>query len=136
MAKIGYLTETLSTELEIYLQTTQLILAHDQPITISFRKDEHRFDVEGSYNIRYEVLKKRIDKIKIRNTDERLSKPGYVAVVYTHPTEANEYRQHLEFLICKGIFKPEFEQLELEDLQGVSSLKALRAAINCSYFQK
>jgi hypothetical protein len=44
------------------LQTTQLILIHSQPISISFRKDERKFDVEGSYNIRYEVIKKRLIK--------------------------------------------------------------------------
>ncbi|MBE7176275.1 MAG: hypothetical protein INR69_07735 [Mucilaginibacter polytrichastri] len=136
MARIGYLTRQVACELEIPLETTQLVLAHNQPITISFRKDERRFDVEGSYNIRYEVMKKRIDKIEVLGTGERLTRPGHVAIVYTHTPEGNEYRHHLDLLTEKGIFLPGYEHLELEDMQGVSGLRAFRAAINYAYFSK
>lgn len=135
MAHIGHLTLKVSADMEIPLKTTQLILAHNLPIAISFRKDERRFDVEGSYNIRYEVMKKRIDKIEIRDTGERLTKPNHVAIVYSQATEADEYKHHLDFLVNKGLFLPDYEQLELEDMQGVSGLKAFRAAINYAHFE-
>lgn len=135
MAHIGYLTKKVAAEMAIPLQTTQLILAHNLPITISFRKDERRFDVEGSYNIRYEVMKKRIDKIEVLDTGERLTKPGHVAVVYIHASEAEEYRHQLDILISRNVFEANYEELELEDMQGVSGLKAFRAAINYAHFE-
>ena len=33
---------------------------------------EKRFDVDGAYNIRYEIIKKRIDKAHIKNTQENM----------------------------------------------------------------
>jgi hypothetical protein len=35
--------------------------------------DEKRFDVDGTYNARYEVVKKRIDKANIKGTKERIT---------------------------------------------------------------
>ena len=56
MAEAARIAHLLLPSLKVPLQTTQLILIHSQPISISFRKDERKFDVEGSYNIRYEVI--------------------------------------------------------------------------------
>jgi hypothetical protein len=120
----------LEPELELPLQTTQLILAHGHPISISFRPAERKFDVDGAYNIRYEIIKKRIDKVCIKNTNERLTKPGTIAIVYTQPKECEEYLEYIEFLQSEGILTNQLEQLELEELQGVSGLKALRVGIN------
>jgi hypothetical protein len=36
--------------------------------------DEKRFDVDGTYNARYEVVKKRIDKANKRNNGKNYSK--------------------------------------------------------------
>ena len=55
-------------ELPMPLDITSLILAHSNPLAIRFRMDEKRFDVDGAYNIRYEILKKRIDKAYIKGT--------------------------------------------------------------------
>jgi hypothetical protein len=52
----------LKSSLPYSLDVTSLILAFSSPISIRFRMDEKRFDVDGSYNARYEVVKKRIDK--------------------------------------------------------------------------
>jgi len=101
-----------------------------QPISISFRKDERRFDVEGSYNVRYEIMKKRVDKVCIRGTNERLTQPGKIAMVYSSPKEAQEYDEYILFLQSKKLLMPDKEYLELEDLQGVSGLKAIRIDIN------
>lgn len=130
MAEIARITNQLTPSLTVPLQTTQLLLIHSQPISISFRKDERRFDVEGSYNIRYEVIKKRLDKVHIKGTKERLTQPGKIAMVYSNAKEAAEYQEYIQFLQSKNILNPGIENLELEELQGVSGLKALRVDIN------
>jgi hypothetical protein len=130
MAEAAMITHRLLPELKLPLQTTQLILIHSQCIAISFRKDERRFDVEGSYNIRYEVIKKRLDKVRVKDTGERLTQPARIAIVYSNQKEAQEYEEYIRFLQKKMILKEGTEMLELEELQGVKGLKALRVEIN------
>jgi hypothetical protein len=130
MAEAARITHQLLPSLKVPLQTTQLILIHSQPISISFRKDERKFDVEGSYNIRYEVIKKRLDKVRIKATEERLTQPGKIAIVYSNQKEIPEYLEYIEFLKNKNILKPNVEFLELEELQGVTGMKAIRVNIN------
>jgi hypothetical protein len=72
-------TELLRQRLPLALDTTHLILAHHAPLSIRFRADEKRFDVDGAYNVRYEVVKKRIDKAMLRGSDERVTHPGQIA---------------------------------------------------------
>jgi hypothetical protein len=130
MAEIAQLTHKLLRKLKVPLQTTQLILIHSKPIDISFRRDERKFDVEGAYNIRYEMIKKRIDKVHIYNSEERLTQPGKVALVYTNPKEAEEYLQYIKFLQNKNLLLDNLEHLDLEELQGVLGLKAIRVGVN------
>ena len=130
MAHIARSNFEMLSALPIPLRTTQLILANGYPIDISFRKDERRFDVEGSYNIRYEILKKRIDKVRVKSNLERLTQPDKIAIVYTNHSEADEYLQHINFLKSKGVLTDTVETLELENLQGVSGLKALRVGVS------
>lgn len=130
MAEIARLTHKLQPTLKVALQTTQLILVHNQPMAISFRRDERRFDVEGSYNIRYETMKKRLDKVHIKDSNERLTQPAKIAMVYSNPKEAQEYQEYITFLQSKNILAQDIEFLELESLQGISGLKALRVAVN------
>ncbi|HEV8504872.1 MAG TPA: GAF domain-containing protein, partial [Chitinophagaceae bacterium] len=130
MAEAARITHLLLPSLKVPLQTTQLILIHSQCISISFRKDERKFDVEGSYNIRYEVIKKRLDKVRIKGTEERLTQPGKIAIVYYNQKEVPEYLEYIEFLKNKNVLKPNVEFLELEELQGVTGMKALRVDIN------
>lgn len=130
MAEIARMTNKLIPSLKVPLQTTQLILAHSNPIDISFRQDERRFDVEGAYNIRYEILKKRIDKVHIRQTGKRLTQPGTIAIVYAYAREMEEYLKYINFLQNKNLLLPDVEMLDLEDLQGVSGLRALRVKVN------
>jgi hypothetical protein len=130
MAEIAKATHQLEQQLSHPLKTTQLILAHHHPIDISFRKDERKFDVEGAYNIRYEVVKKRLDKALVKDTGERLTQPGKIAIVYTHANEAEEYLQYVQYLQHKGQLEPGHEMLEIDNLQGVSGLKAIRVSVN------
>ncbi|WP_315819707.1 hypothetical protein [Paraflavitalea speifideaquila] len=130
LAKAARLTHRLEKELPLRLQTSQLILAHSHPISISFRTAERKFDVDGAYNIRYEIIKKRIDKVHVKDSNERLTQPGTIAIVYSQPQEAQEYLEYIEFLQNQGLLKGEIEKFDLEELQGVSGLKGLRVAIN------
>ena len=129
MAEITKLTHSLIAELKIPLLTTQLILAHSNPICITFRKDERKFDVEGGANIRYEVIKKRIDKVKVRESGERLTQPGKIAIVYSQAKESEEYDEYIHYLNRKNILHDDVEKLELEDVQGISGLKAIRVSV-------
>ncbi|MDG2436418.1 MAG: GAF domain-containing protein [Polaribacter sp.] len=114
--------------MEQELRVASLILVHSNPMAIKFRMDEKQFDVDGAYNIRYEIIKKRIDKANLKGTSERLTTPGKLAIVYSQDKDALEYIKHINFLQSKNqLGKIEF--LELEDLQGVSGLKALRVEV-------
>ncbi|MVM31483.1 hypothetical protein GO755_15665 [Spirosoma sp. HMF4905] len=130
MVEMAQLTHRLLPILPLPLQTTQLILAHNQPVDISFRHDERRFDVEGSYSIRYEVLKKRIDKALIEGTQQRLTQPDTIALVYSHPSEIADYLPFIAQMQNSGQLQPNLEYLDLEPMQGVVHLKALRIHIN------
>ena len=130
MAVIAKLTKAMSPQLPKPLSTTQLIFIHTNPIEISFRNDERRFDVEGAYNIRYEVVKKRIDKVHIRNSEERLTQPDKIALVYFQQKDIEDYLSYIDYLQNQNILNRDLEFLELEDLQGISGLKALRVGVN------
>jgi len=130
LIKAAKLTHTLEKKLPLPLQTTQLILAHSIPLSISFRRKERKFDVDGAYNIRYEIVKKRIDKVHLRDSDERLTQPGKIAIVYSQQKELNEYLNFIEYLQNEKLLTGEVEHLELEELQGINGLKALRVEVN------
>ena len=110
------------------LRVASLILVHSNPMSIKFRMDEKQFDVDGAYNIRYEIIKKRIDKAHIKNTDERLTTPGKIVIVYSQENDAKEYLKYIKFLQSKN-YLGALENLEIEDLQGVTGLKALRVEV-------
>ena len=121
--------DRLTAELPVPLHTTHLVLVQHAPMSIRFRFDEKRFDVDGAYDIRYEIVKKRIDKALIKGTTERVTQPGKLAIVYGQGGEAAEYRGYLEYLRHLGYVSGEVEDLELEELQGVHGLRALRVAV-------
>lgn len=129
MVEIARLSKDLIGEIPRPLETTQLVFIHSNSIDISFRNDERRFDVEGAYNIRYEVVKKRIDKVLIKGTSERLTQPNKIAMVYFNMEEAKEYFEYIKYLQDQGLLNDDLEELELEELQGVSGLKALRVGV-------
>jgi hypothetical protein len=130
LAKAAKLTNNLEKELSHPLHTTQLILAHSQSLSIRFRTEERKFDVDGAYNTRYEIVKKRIDKVRIKETNERLTQPGKIAIVYSQAKDAAEYTEYIEFLQNKNLLKAGIEKLDLEELQGVIGLKALRVDVS------
>ncbi|MBN1102136.1 MAG: GAF domain-containing protein [Deltaproteobacteria bacterium] len=123
-------TERLKAVLKIPLDTAHLILVQNTPLSIRFRFDEKRFDVDGAYDVRHEIVKSRIDKAVVRGTGERLTQPGTVAVVYSHPDEAKEMRRHIEFLHSEGLLTGSTDNLDLGDLPGIQGLRALRVSVN------
>ncbi|RYU82141.1 GAF domain-containing protein [Hymenobacter persicinus] len=127
--EIARRTAALKSRLAVPLETTQLILIHGQSLSIRFRQDERQFDVDGAYNIRYEIIKKRIDKATVLGTGERLTQPGYIALVYAQVREAAEYMEYIDYLQDRELLEPEVEELELEELQGVKGLLALRVKV-------
>lgn len=130
LTKAARATHALERELSHPLRTTQLILCHGQTLSILFRTEERKFDVDGTYNIRYEIVKKRIDKAHIKDSGERLTQPGKIAIVYSQPKDAAEYTEYIEFLQNKNLLKTTVEDVCLEELQGVVGLKALRVDVN------
>ena len=130
MAEVAKETNSLIPKLQLPLETTHLILVHSSPLSIRFRLDEKQFDVDGAYNIRYEIIKKRIDKALIKDTDERLTQPGKIAIIYSQEKDAAEYLMYINYLQHKKLIKGDVEYLKLEELQGVSGLKALRVMVN------
>ncbi len=125
-------TEAVLPRLTVPLTTTHLVLAHHAPLSIRFRVEERRFAVDGAYNVRYEVIKSRIDKAVVQGTRERITQPRKLAIVYSQPAEAAEYRAYLEYLGARGYATGEIEDVGIEDLQGVQGLRALRVAIDVS----
>jgi len=111
------------------LGVTSLILVFSTPIAIRFRMDEKHFDVDGAYNIRYEVIKKRIDKAHVKGSTERITQQGKITIVYSKAEEAKEYKKYIKILQAEGILDATVEHLEVEDLQAVSGLKALRVGV-------
>jgi hypothetical protein len=122
--------ERLKPKLDVPLEMAHLILVQNQPLSIRFRYDEKKFDVDGTYNVRYEIMKKRIDKAVIKGTGERLTQPGRIAVVYSHAREAAEYREYIDYLQASGYLAGAVEEYDLEELQAMQGLRALRVTVN------
>jgi len=119
----------LKSKLPLQLDVASLMLVYSTPLAIRFRMDEKRFDVDGTYNARYEIIKKRIDKSYIKGTEERLTQKGKLAIVYSQKKDEKEYLRYVNFLQSKGYFTKNIEIVELEGLQGITGLKAIRAEI-------
>ena len=128
--EVVHRTEEIKGSLSVPLETTHLILAQDSPLSIFFSPDERHFEVAGAYDIRHEIIKKRIDKAVIKGTSERLTQPGKIAIVYSQRQEGAEYLEYIDYLRTAGMLTPATEDVELEDLQGAQGLKALRVTVD------
>ncbi|MEL7118978.1 MAG: GAF domain-containing protein [Bacteroidota bacterium] len=129
MYEVTQLVDMIQPELPTALTTAQLIFAYNTPLSIQFRMDEKKFDVDGAYNVRYEILKKRIDKAVIQGTSERLTVAGKIAIVYLQEKDKQEYLEYFEYMKARGFITDEVEDLTLGKLQGVQGLKALRVTV-------
>ncbi len=129
MCEVTRLVDRLQEDLLVPLTTAQLIFVYSDALDVCFRMDEKHFDVDGAYNVRYEILKKRIDKAYILDTDERLTQAGKIAIVYLHREDRQEYMEYLQYLVREGVILPEIEDYSLSKMQGVEGLKALRVTV-------
>ncbi|WP_340199746.1 GAF domain-containing protein [Ascidiimonas sp. W6] len=115
----------MQSELPVKLGVASLIFVHSDTLSVRFRMDERQFDVDGTYNARYEVVKKRIDKAFIAGSRERITKEGMIAIVYSSKKHEKEYLRYVELLHAQNIVSKEVEIHEVEPLQGVSGLKVM-----------
>ena len=120
----------LKPNLKTRLDICSLILVHSQPLSIRFRMEEKKFDVDGAYNARYEIIKKRIDKAVVKESGQRLTQPGKIAIIYSHEKEAKEYMNYIHYLQFINYITSDIEMLTLKDLQGMTGLKALRVSVS------
>ncbi len=115
----------LSRKLTHPLDVASMILVFNTSLSVRFRMDEKRFDVDGTYNARYEVVKKRVDKAYIKGTQQRVTQAGKIAIVYSQKEDEKEYLGYVRFLQAKKYLGESIEIVELEDLQAVTGLKAI-----------
>lgn len=133
---LAWQTEQVKPQLQVPLDTCHLMLVNHTPLSIRFRFDEKRFDVDGAYDIRHEIIKSRLDKARIKGSQERLTQPGRIAVVYSSPSEGRQIRKHIDFLTNLGKLADSIEKLDLEDMPDVKGLKALRVKVNMESMAK
>ena len=119
----------LKEHMAVELDVASMILVFNGSLSLRFRMDEKRFDVDGTYNARYEVVKKRVDKANIKGTNERATQAGKITIIYSQEEDEIEYRRYIGFLQTMKQLDDDLEMLELEDLQGVTGLKALRISV-------
>ncbi|GAB1855815.1 hypothetical protein MHTCC0001_06500 [Flavobacteriaceae bacterium MHTCC 0001] len=113
----------------VALDVASMVLVFNQPLTISFRMDEKQFDVDGTYNARYEIVKKRVDKAYIKGTTDRVTQKGKISIVYSQKQDEIEYLGYIKFLQSKHYLDTDIEIVELQDLQAVTGLKAIRVSV-------
>ncbi|WP_299885141.1 GAF domain-containing protein [uncultured Lacinutrix sp.] len=116
-------------EFPVKLDVASMVLVFNQPLSISFRMDEKQFDVDGTYNARYEIVKKRVDKAYIKGTQERVTQKGKISIVYSQKQDEIEYLRYIRFLQSKKYLDEDVEIVELQDLQAVTGLKAIRVSV-------
>lgn len=129
MCEMTRLVEKEAKSMPVPLTTAQLVFVFNSSLSIRFEMDEKQFDVDGAYNIRYEIIKKRIDKAYIKGTDERLTQAGKIAIVWLQDKDRQEYQEYLDHLVQNGYIHPDIEDFELEKMQGVEGLKAMRVTV-------
>ena len=114
------------TEMDI----THLVLVQDTTVDITHSGNNERlFEVRGTRDTRYEIVKKRIDKAVDAQSQRRITQPGCLTLVYSTPEEWQEYQAYLRYLQREGWIDTEIEQGTVEPLQGVTGLKFARVRV-------
>ena len=116
-------------KMPLKMEVASLIFATNSTLDILFKMDEKRFDVNGYNNAKYEIIKKRINKAYIKDSDERINQPGKICIIYSEDVLREEYTAYLNTLIEKKYLKNDIEYLEIDDLQGISGLLAIRVSV-------
>lgn len=115
-----------STQMEV----THLILVQDATVDIFHNEDtEKLFEVRGTRDTRYELVKKRIDKAVQAQSRDRITQPGKLTIVYSTDDEGEEYQQYFRYLLREGWIDADIECGTVEPLQGVTGLKFARIRV-------
>ncbi|HEY9607236.1 MAG TPA: GAF domain-containing protein [Allocoleopsis sp.] len=120
----------LQTLYHTQLEVTHLVLVQD--LTVDIIHDEHTeklFEVRGTRDIRYEIVKKRIDKAVDEQSRIRITQPGMLTLVYSTEEEWAEYQQYLRYLAREGWVDTEIQSSTVEPLQGITGLKYARVRV-------
>ncbi|WP_413531865.1 hypothetical protein [Empedobacter brevis] len=112
------------------VEIASMIFTTNTTLDILFKLDEKRFDVNGYNNAKYEIIKKRLSKAYVKGTNERINLPQKICIIYTEDILREEYTNYINLLIDQNFLKNDIEYLEIDDLQGVSGLQAIRVSIN------
>lgn len=124
VARMAHSHRRLKDKLFYKLDVASLIIVASSSISIRFRIDEKKFDVDGSNNAKYEILKKRVEKAFKKGTQERITQKDKITIVYSADSEYGAYVNYISILQKKG-FVANFETIDVEDLKGIVGLKAL-----------
>ncbi|MBE9102707.1 GAF domain-containing protein [Vacuolonema iberomarrocanum] len=120
------LKQTLDIPLDVahlvLVQATQIDIFHDE-------KTERLFDVRGTKDTRYEIVKKRIDKAVDQRSRQRITQPGMLTIVYSLDSEWDEYEQYLRYLQREGWVEGSVDSGNVEPLQGVTGLRFARVRV-------
>ena len=123
-------TFSLQGETGTELQVAHLILVQDATVDIFHDETNERlFDVRGTRDTRYEIVKKRIDKAVDDRTQMRVTQPGTLAIVYSTEEEWHEYQQYFRYLHREGWINNQVERGNVQPLQGVDGLKYARVKV-------
>ncbi len=115
---------------QINMELAHLVLVQNTTIDIFHNENtEKMFDVKGTRDIRYELVKKRIEKAVDKDAQERITQSGMLTVVYSTEDEWEEYEQYLLYLSREGWVEAKVQTGMVESLQGVSGLKFARVRI-------
>ena len=112
------------------VQVSHLVLVQDVTVDIFHDEQTERvFDVRGTRDTRYEIVKKRIDKGIDTQTRERITQPGMLTIVYSTEAEWREYHQYLRYLLREGWIEKHIESGTVESLPGAKGLRYARVAV-------
>ncbi len=121
---------SLHKEYHTQMEVTHLVLVQDLTVDI-FHDDntEKLFEVRGTRDIRYEIVKKRIDKATDEKTGTRITQPGMLTLVYSTEEEWQEYQEYLRYLARENWVDTDIISGTVEPLQGITGLKFARVNI-------
>jgi hypothetical protein len=120
----------LQQECDTAMQVTHLVLVQDATVDIFHDETTERlFDVQGTRDTRYAIVKKRIDKALDEQNQSRITQPGMLTLVYSSEEEWLEYQQYLCYLMREGWVDTPIERGKVQPLQGVTGLKYARVRV-------
>nr|WP_290221874.1 GAF domain-containing protein [Trichocoleus desertorum] len=121
---------SLESQYNTKMQVTHLVLVQDSTVDIFHEPSTERlFDVRGTRDTRYEIVKKRIDKALDQKTKARITQPGMLTLVYSTEEEWAEYQQYWRYLMREGWIGTEIATGNVEPLQGVNGLKFVQVQV-------